>query len=265
MEIGQRLKEARLAAGLSQRQLCGDVITRNMLSQIENGSAKPSMDTLRYLAGVLGLSVSYFLEEDAASPNAACLRESRDAFCRGAFSQALELLGAYRGPDIACDAEKWYLESVCLTALAEAAAAEGKQPYALELLEKADAAGASTPYDTQGNRRSRQLLRLEIDCDPALVEKLPDITPEMLARAKVCLQSGDARGCLGYLAMVDTPEGELIKGDAYVQQQNFQAAAAAFHKAETAFPDRVTERLELCYRELGDYKMAYFYACKGRK
>ena len=34
--LGQRLKEARIEAGLSQRQLCGDTITRNMLSQIES-------------------------------------------------------------------------------------------------------------------------------------------------------------------------------------------------------------------------------------
>ena len=51
MELGQKLRLARQEAGLSQRQLCGEVITRNMLSQIENGSAKPSMETLRYLAG----------------------------------------------------------------------------------------------------------------------------------------------------------------------------------------------------------------------
>ena len=53
MELGQLLKQARLEAGLSQRQLCGSEITRNMLSQIENGSAHPSMATLRYLAGRL--------------------------------------------------------------------------------------------------------------------------------------------------------------------------------------------------------------------
>jgi transcriptional regulator with XRE-family HTH domain len=54
MELGQRLRQARLEAGLSQRQLCGDTITRNMLSLIENGSARPSMDTLRCLAARLG-------------------------------------------------------------------------------------------------------------------------------------------------------------------------------------------------------------------
>ena len=35
MELGQRIKQARLEAGLSQRQLCGQRLTRNMLSLIE--------------------------------------------------------------------------------------------------------------------------------------------------------------------------------------------------------------------------------------
>ena len=67
MELGQKIRQARLEAGLSQRQLCGDEITRNMLSQIENGSASPSMSTLRFLAERLGKSVSYFLEEQAVT------------------------------------------------------------------------------------------------------------------------------------------------------------------------------------------------------
>ena len=50
MDLGPRLKEARLEAGLSQRALCDGIVTRNMLSQIENGSARPSMDTLRQLS-----------------------------------------------------------------------------------------------------------------------------------------------------------------------------------------------------------------------
>ena len=35
MELGEKLKQARLETGLSQRQLCGEEITRNMLSLIE--------------------------------------------------------------------------------------------------------------------------------------------------------------------------------------------------------------------------------------
>ena len=63
MSIGSRIKAARLEAGLSQRQLCAEHMTRNMLSQIESGSANPSMKTLQYLAQQLGKPVSFFLEE----------------------------------------------------------------------------------------------------------------------------------------------------------------------------------------------------------
>ena len=100
MELGKRLKEVRLALGLSQRELCGDEITRNMLSQIENGSAKPSMDTLKYLAARLGKPVSYFLEEETVtSPNQAVMAAARDAKRAGDWRGVLTALEDYQGRD----------------------------------------------------------------------------------------------------------------------------------------------------------------------
>ena len=100
MELGQKLKQARIDAGLSQRQLCGEEITRNMLSLIENGSARPSMDTLRYLAAQLGKPVSYFLEEDAVvSPNQQVMAEARRAFNVANWQGVLDVLAGYREPD----------------------------------------------------------------------------------------------------------------------------------------------------------------------
>ena len=60
MGLGEKLRLARQEAGLSQRALCGGEITRNMLSQIEHGTARPSMKTLQYLATRLGKPVSTF-------------------------------------------------------------------------------------------------------------------------------------------------------------------------------------------------------------
>ena len=81
MDLAAKLKAARLEAGLSQRQLCGDVITRNMLSQIENGSARPSMATLQTLAQRLEKLVSYFPEEQAVvSPNLQIMTQARCAW-----------------------------------------------------------------------------------------------------------------------------------------------------------------------------------------
>lgn len=62
-ELGRRLKAARLAKKMTQSDVVGNFITRNMLSQIESGSATPSMKTLEYLAGVLEIPMDRLLAE----------------------------------------------------------------------------------------------------------------------------------------------------------------------------------------------------------
>ena len=61
--LGQRIKEARLAKKMTQAEVVGSFITRNMLSQIESGTAVPSVKTLTYLAEVLELPPSVLLPE----------------------------------------------------------------------------------------------------------------------------------------------------------------------------------------------------------
>jgi transcriptional regulator with XRE-family HTH domain len=120
MELGEKIRQARLEAGLSQRTLCGDVITRNMLSQIENGSAKPSMATLQYLAKGLGKPVGFFLEEQSMlSPNPQIMLDARQAYAVKDHARVLSLLENYQGPDPMFDEEKHYLWALSSLALAE--------------------------------------------------------------------------------------------------------------------------------------------------
>ena len=65
--LGQRIKEARLAKKMTQTEVVGSFITRNMLSQIESGNAVPSVKTLTYLAQVLELPPSVLLPDTAES------------------------------------------------------------------------------------------------------------------------------------------------------------------------------------------------------
>ena len=155
MELGAKIKQARLDAGLSQRQLCGDTITRNMLSLIESGRAKPSMDTLRYLAEQLGKPMGYFLEEQAVSPE----------------------------------------------------------------------------------REEMKKTRLEL-----------------------------ARQCVSVLedAVVKDENWYLLRGQIAFSLGEYDRAAAFFKRAERVYPKLCLSALEQCYRELGDYKRAYEYACKQR-
>ena len=46
---------------MTQSELAGEIITRNMLSRIETGAAQPSLDTLFYIAGRLGIPAGFLL------------------------------------------------------------------------------------------------------------------------------------------------------------------------------------------------------------
>ena len=268
MDLGQKIRGARLAAGLSQRQLCGEEITRNMLSQIENGSARPSMDTLRYLAGQLGKPVSYFLEEDAVtSPNQAVMARARDAYGEGRFQDAALALAEYRGPDPVFDAEQELLFLLVTFALAEEAMAQGRYPYAGELLDRTE--GIRPAYCARELEWRRLLLMAQARTErrQEICRQLPSLDEELLLRARAALDGADPVRCaqlLGACGDREAPDWNFLRGECYLVGQNYAQAAACYHKAEEAYPEKTAPRLERCYRELEDYKQAYFYACKQR-
>src|ERR1700716_2140399 len=62
-QLGQRLREARTAAGLSQGQLGAPYYTRAHVSAIELGKIRPAMKSLEHMAAKLGKPASYFMED----------------------------------------------------------------------------------------------------------------------------------------------------------------------------------------------------------
>lgn len=261
MDLGQKLKAARLEAGLSQRQLCGDTITRNMLSQIENGTARPSYATLQVLCARLGKPVSYFWEE-APSQNLSLLHKASSV----PAEEALPLLREYLTPDPMLDVYYYGLLARCNMDLAQKALDESRPVYALELLHRAEDAMEKTP---EKDIRRLVLLYHAAESAPApeLSLQLPDNTDEQLLRAQAALESGDTEKCLACIASADrkTLKGQFLKGDALVKMGQYEQAAACFLPLEADNPSQIYPRLELCYRELGNFKKAYDYACKQRQ
>src|SRR5687768_13845318 len=85
--IGQRLRQARLTAGLTQQQLAGDRYTKAYISALENGIAKPSMAALNYLAPRLGTTASEILSD----PSRTWVRLEADlAMASGNWAAALD-------------------------------------------------------------------------------------------------------------------------------------------------------------------------------
>ena len=89
---------------------------------------------------------------------------------------------------------------------------------------------------------------------------------ELLLRAQSMLQTGDFPGCMGILGATRKQGSyyHYLFGQAAMGQREYARAAEHFLAAEEAYPIPCAKALETCYRELEDYKKAYFYACKQR-
>lgn len=264
MELGEKLLRARQEAGLSQRQLCGDVITRNMLSQIEHGAARPSMDTLRYLAGRLGKSMSYFLEEDVVtSSNLMRMQQARAAWKEGKTEQTREILAAYHSPDDTFDWERRYLLAISTMAVAEKALSAGKPLYARQLLEETE-----TVDFPELERKKLLLLGRFPGADlQSICGRLPSLDEELLLRAEAALVQGDAERASGLLEAVEdrhAPRRNLLLGKVCLTQKRYADAAELLQTAENIYPGECWPMLETCFRELGDFQKAYVYACKQK-
>src|SRR2546428_13875491 len=61
--VGERLREARLARGLTQEQLARGLATKGFISQVERNRATPSLPKLRVLAERLGHPLSFFVTD----------------------------------------------------------------------------------------------------------------------------------------------------------------------------------------------------------
>lgn len=268
MELGEKIKAARLEAGLSQRQLCGDTVTRNMLSLIENGAARPSMDTLRVFAARLGKTVSYFLEEDAVvSPNQQVMAEARRAWKENRPESVLEVLKTYREPDELFQSERKLLESLATLTLAEDAGKQGRDVYARQLLEELEI--GPQDYCARELQRRRKLLLGELAPEKLakICRELPELDEELLLRAKDALNRGDAQRSEQLLEAAEnktTPRWNLLRGQAHLARGQFTKAAVCFLRVEDVYPKDCWPLLEQCYRELGNYEKAYEYACKQK-
>ena len=265
MELGQKIRQVREAAGLSQRQICGDTITRNMLSRIENGSVRPSMTTLTFLAERLNKPVSFFLDEDTVtSPNLERMMAARACFKSRDYTAAAEQLLSYEEPDETFAWEKNLLLAKCYLVLAARAIRESRLPYATELLQKAGEAGGNTPYFGPELERERCLLLAQTEAAVCL----PADDRELLLRAKKALAEDNPARAGNYLDAAEdqtAPAWNYLRGEVYFALGKTEKAAACYRVAEEAYPKETAQRLESCYRILEDYKLAYFYACKQRE
>jgi len=96
LRLGERLRQLRVAAGLTQSELAGERFSKEYVSQIERGKTRPTRETVEWLAARLGVDPG-FLANGVATDERGRLE--------GALARAETLIEALRNEDAAAEYE----------------------------------------------------------------------------------------------------------------------------------------------------------------
>lgn len=286
MNLGEKIKNARLERHMTQKDVVGDYITRNMLSKIENGSATPSVKTLEYLASALGLPAGYFMTEsngDELTPGS--ISDARAQFKQGNFDacvqllEALDMEGGYRD-------EAMLLMARAKIGLSKKAMAEGRYEEAIRLAQEAISHNDESLYVSTAFRTEALLLiaRCTMELEGDFLKAMDDYQASYqdqglgefyrLTMAEYYIGQGDLASAkkemdsILRLSEASKPAYLMLQGSMDLKDSQYEQAAKQLEKAEQLarttgsnyFMSSLYAMLEQCYREMEDFKKAYHYA-----
>ena len=286
MTLGQKIKAARLERGMTQKQLVGDQITRNMLSKIENDSATPSVRTLEYLARRLGLPAGSFLNDLLSAPDEIPdgLGQMRQAFREGRYLDCMRLLDEDRE---ACATDEGFLLRAKSAAEAARSALQARDyEAAKQYADDADYYNKQGLYYSADMDAEMSLLlaqcALELDTEEyeenakefrraaAAIRFEPRF---VLLEAEFAMRMGDNEKAGRILeslteqdllssaryawlrGVLDLEAGELDRA-----KEELCSAEQRCESADAGLLRRIYVALQQVYDRLEDYRMAYHYA-----
>jgi transcriptional regulator with XRE-family HTH domain len=280
MNIGQKIRELRVAKLMTQAELAGSQITRNMLSCIENGSAMPSLSTVLYIAGRLNVPAGFLLAEEG---DEAIYRKMNSFSNIKRAYMAGDLRGCRNLCVSACpkaDDEISLLLANCDIGIAEEEFLEGRLRSACRFFDEALSYAEKTMYSTAHiksvakvyfrymERISPTLYSDYLDEDGAsdLVWNSPFAA---YVDALEALDQGDLQVAERYLAAQEGNSffSHHVRIRCMMERREYSdAKEALLHLLHAAPPLREVElytalcELEIACRETEDFKGAYRYA-----
>jgi len=281
MQIGEKIKTLRQSKLMTQAELAGTQITRNMLSSIEHGTALPSLPTALYLAERLNVPVGYLLAQEGDEPGyhkMMAIANIRHAFVSKDYQGALSLLQAVPGAD--ADDELCYIHAQCEFGIARAELQAGRlRPCALAL-DRALRVAERTIYDTSELRsrvavyfRYMQGVSSTIDSDVLDVDEIEnaralgdDVCEYVLALAQ--MEQGNERASAEYARRFpQSPYATRLRALEWMRRGEYLAAQTALEellpREDLTFGVLLYDvfgDLEICYRKNDDYKRAYEFS-----
>lgn len=295
--LGERLKQARIEKKLTQREVAGEFITRNMLSQIENGLATPSIKTIEYLAKTLNKPIAYFMETLVDAPmscndvadidEALTLFENRDySECKNAVDKLIENLDEKNMP--ANLRELYYLAWKCNIELGAELFLDKNYTEAKKLLTDSSLYEEKTPYCDLNTKMNKILLLTKLciyleQTDEAKAylneyEKLSDelsfLNDSIFVKCELLLSDKKFDECKELLENQTSPAIKesfrylYFLSILYYENSEYENAIDAFNKLiecdELSFQVRndINKYMAECYSKTGNYEKAYEFMKK---
>ena len=255
MKLGEKIRIARLNAGMTQAELAGDFITRNMLSQIENGLAMPSLQTALYIADKLGVDAGIlFSEGDNAGVYflTRTLPTLKKTFASGEYDKCIEICNE---SDELGD-EAYLILAECYVKKAYECYDKGKFRHALKLSESALKNASKAFYSADGIKLKTDILEVMIS----------SVTP-YLKQSKIRLE--DRKYLIDCFVEKSEKKHLYIKKDevlSLIENKRYEEAALIISDMlkENGLPYPLEYTLycglEVCCRETKDFENAYKYS-----
>ena len=280
MTFGEKLRTRRQELGLTQRQVVGDRITRNMLSQLENDQAKPSVATLEYLAQVLQVSPAWFLDSSTADGDL-CLARARQALAEKDYDGCLSVLERLTDPGD----EALLLDSMASLLSAEQALGDERFQQAEALARRAADSAEKSLYRSPELcvRSSAVIARCRTEAKDGAEQAVDDYKKVYLQAqnnvhyhlflARYALEQEHIQAAEREIwSIAELPEENraeylILRGRIAVRKEEYEKAKLYLQQAESDALPKILRRelyrcMELCSRETGDYRSAYEYAAK---
>lgn len=260
MKLGEKIRKARLALGMTQSELAGDFITRNMLSQIENGLAMPSLQTALYIADKLGLDAGIlFSEGDNKSVYFVSrkLPELKTMFAKGEYDKCIETCLENSEE---CD-EANYILAECYMKKAYDAYNKGKLRHALKFGENALKYGSKTFYSSDCIKQKNDALEVMISILTPYLKQTKHKNEVKKYLVDYFVENSEKKS----LYFTQNEARLLMVSGKYSDALNILKELLKEKEYSVPFEYTLYCDLEECYREIKDYENAYTYSQMSKR
>ena len=268
--LGKKIKALRKAKGLTQTELAGNKITRNMLSGIENGTSYPSLDTLEYIADGLGVEASYLLsahDDLAFYQKKEKIKQIYRAYDAKNFSACIKIIKSITYKDN----ELYYILASSLLEVGKKNITNGALISAQKNLDEALLCCSNTKIDTTH-------IEAQIPLYAAIAKNVQSPLLEFdYQKYKSALNDGMDFEFFNYLTMdfsysFETPVYRLhMEAKALIKERNYTEAVKRLLSAVELSKNEgynafvvfsLYTDLEYSYKQLYSYENAYLYSTK---